>query len=111
MNKSKYNILKEYNFSDKEIESVGIDNFHITNCGKLWTPTTDKFGNLIKTGEQAHAEWLKLQTNPPKLQPSIEEINIDRIKILIENQKEQDSLLIDNAYRVAILELNTNNVL
>ncbi|MDV9305713.1 hypothetical protein RZ897_013855 [Clostridioides difficile] len=68
-----------------------------------------KNGELIKTGEQVYNEWIELQNNPPK--PSIEEINADKITILIENQKQQDSLLVDNAYRIAMLELNTNNVL
>lgn len=75
---------------------------------KIFTPVI-KNGELIKTGEQVYNEWIELQNNPPK--PSIEEINADKITILIENQKQQDSLLVDNAYRIAMLELNTNNVL
>ncbi|MFL8712809.1 hypothetical protein Q3304_18705 [Clostridioides sp. GD02377] len=33
------------------------------------------------------------------------------LSLLIENQKQQDSLLVDNAYRIALLELNTNTEL
>ncbi|MGO1042156.1 hypothetical protein ACTPEO_05415 [Clostridioides difficile] len=100
-------ILIEYGF---ENDLNNIDNYFITEDKKLFTPVI-KDGELIKTGEQVYNEWLELQNNPPKLQPTPEEINADKITILIENQKEQDGLLIDNAYRIAMLELNTNNVL
>ncbi|MCC0633814.1 MULTISPECIES: hypothetical protein [unclassified Clostridioides] len=105
--KEKKDILIEYGF---ENDLNNIDNYFITDDKKLFTPVI-KDGELIKTGEQVYNEWLELQNNPPKSEPSIEEIDVDKITILIENQKQQDSLLVDNAYRIAILELNTNNVL
>ncbi|EGT3783126.1 TPA: hypothetical protein KNH77_000004 [Clostridioides difficile] len=105
--KEKKDILIEYGF---ENDLNNIDNYFITDDKKLFTPVI-KNGKLIKTGEQVYNEWLELQNNPPKSEPSIEEINADKITILIENQKQQDSLLVDNAYRIAMLELNTNNVL
>ncbi|PBF67449.1 hypothetical protein BGT99_12380 [Clostridioides difficile] len=105
--KEKKDILIEYGF---ENDLNNIDNYFITDDKKLFTPVI-KNGILIKTGEQVYNEWLELQNNPPKSEPSIEEINEDKITILIENQKQQDSLLVDNAYRIAMLELNTNNVL
>ncbi|CCL85480.1 hypothetical protein KLK96_13740 [Clostridioides difficile] len=105
--KEKKDILIEYGF---ENDLNNIDNYFITDDKKLFTPVI-KNGKLIKTGEQVYNEWLELQNNPPKSEPSIEEINEDKITILIENQKQQDSLLVDNAYRIAMLELNTNNVL
>ncbi|MCC0705253.1 hypothetical protein IC213_19535 [Clostridioides sp. ES-S-0049-02] len=103
----KKNILIEYGF---ENDLNNIDNYFITEDKQLFTPVI-KDGELIKTGEEAYNEWIELQKNPPNLQPSIEEINANKITILIENQKQQDNLLIDNAYRIAMLELNTNNVL
>ncbi|HBF1778045.1 TPA: hypothetical protein KOS98_003122 [Clostridioides difficile] len=105
--KEKKDILIEYGF---ENDLNNIDNYFITDDKKLFTPVI-KNGKLIKTGEQVYNEWLELQNNPPKSEPSIEEINADKITILIENQKQQDTLLVDNAYRIAMLELNTNNVL
>ncbi|EQF27363.1 hypothetical protein QEW_0676 [Clostridioides difficile CD160] len=111
MDKMKFKIIKEHNFSKEEIDNIEIDNFFITGNGQLWTPLISKEGELIKTGEQSYNEWLELQKNPPNPEPSIEEINANKITVLIENQKEQDNLLIDNAYRIAMLELNTNNVL
>ncbi|HBF8833726.1 TPA: hypothetical protein KO142_001077 [Clostridioides difficile] len=105
--KKKKEILIKYGFED---DLNNIDNYFITEDKKLFTPVI-KDGKLIKTGEQVYNEWLELQNNPPKLEPSIEEINADKVTILIENQKEQENLLIDNAYRIAMLELNTNNVL
>ncbi|EML6502102.1 hypothetical protein PIT23_003526 [Clostridioides difficile] len=111
MDKRKFKIIREHNFSKKEIEEIGIDNFFITDNSQLWTPLINKNGEVAKTGEQSYNEWIELQNNPHKPEPSIEEINADKITILIENQKQQDSLLVDNAYRIAILELNTNNVL
>lgn len=105
--KEKKDILIEYGF---ENDLNNIDNYFITDDKKLFTPVI-KDGELIKTGEQVYNEWLELQNNPPKSEPSIEEIDVDKITILIENQKQQDSLLVDNAYRIAMLELNTNNVL
>ncbi|HBG3258659.1 TPA: hypothetical protein KP562_002882 [Clostridioides difficile] len=105
--KEKKDILIEYGF---ENDLNNIDNYFITDDKKLFTPVI-KNGKLIKTGEQVYNEWLELQNNPPKSEPSIEEINADKITILIENQKQQDSLLVDNAYRIAMLEFNTNNVL
>ncbi|HFL3860699.1 TPA: hypothetical protein ACG3SI_002020 [Clostridioides difficile] len=110
MNKTKFRIIKEHNFSKEEIDNIGIDNFFIADNGQLWTPLISK-GKIIKTGEQSYNEWIELQNNPPKPEQSVEEINADKITILIENQKQQDSLLVDNAYRIAMLELNTNNVL
>ncbi|MDI3076554.1 hypothetical protein QJL41_18660 [Clostridioides difficile] len=103
----KQEILIEYGFKN---DLNNIDNYFITEDKKLFTPVI-KDGELIETGEQVYNEWLELQNNPPKPEPSIEEINADKITILIENQKEQENLLIDNAYRIAMLELNTNNVL
>ncbi|PPS78335.1 hypothetical protein AWI46_10635 [Clostridioides difficile] len=103
----KIEILIEYGF---ENDLNNIDNYFIADGKKIFTPVI-KNGELIKTGEQVYNEWLELQNNPPKSEPSIEEINADKITILIENQKQQDSLLVDNAYRIAMLELNTNNVL
>ena len=103
----KIEILIEYGF---ENDLNNIDNYFIAYGKKIFTPVI-KNGELIKTGEQVYNEWLELQNNPPKSEPSIEEINADKITILIENQKQQDSLLVDNAYRIAMLELNTNNVL
>ncbi|MCC0679565.1 hypothetical protein IC218_04730 [Clostridioides sp. ES-S-0005-03] len=103
----KKEFLIEYGF---ENDLNNIDNYFITDDKKLFTPVV-KDGELIKTGEQVYNEWLELQNNLPKPEPSIEEINANKIIILIENQKQQDSLLVDNAYRIAMLELNTNNVL
>lgn len=111
MNKTKFRIIKEHNFSKEEIDNIGIDNFFIANNGQLWTPLMNKNGTVTKTGEQVYYEWLELQNNPVKLEQPLEEINADKITALIENQKEQDALLVDNAYRITILELNTNNVL
>ncbi|MCC0642520.1 MULTISPECIES: hypothetical protein [unclassified Clostridioides] len=103
----KKNILIEYGFED---DLNNINDYFITEDKQLFTPII-KGGELIKTGEEVYNEWLELQKNPPNSEPSIEEINANKITILIENQKEQDNLLIDNAYRIAMLELNTNNVL
>ncbi|MDB0440951.1 hypothetical protein C4R89_15715 [Clostridioides difficile] len=103
----KKEVLIEYGF---ENDLDNIDNYFVTDSKQLFTPAIEN-GELIKTGEQVYNEWLELQNNPPKPQPTPEEINADKITILIENQKEQDSLLVDNAYRIAMLELNTNNVL
>lgn len=105
MNKMKFKIIREHNFSKEEIDNIGIDNFFIAGNGQLWTPLISK-GEIIKTGEQSYNEWLELQNNPVKPEQSLDESTI-----LKENQKEQDNLLIDNAYRIAMLELNTNNVL
>lgn len=105
MNKIKFRIIREHNFSKEEIDNTGIDNFFIADNGQLWTPLISK-GEIIKTGEQSYNEWLELQINPVKPEQSL-----DKGTILEENQKEQDNLLIDNAYRIAMLELNTNNVL
>ncbi|MDI0267814.1 hypothetical protein QIW52_17630 [Clostridioides difficile] len=104
----KKNILIEYGLED---DLNNIDNYFITEDRQLWTPLINKEGELIKTGEEVYNEWLELQKNLPNSEPSIEEINANKIIVLIENQKEQDNLLIDNAYRIAMLELNTNNVL
>ncbi|HBH3652760.1 TPA: hypothetical protein KSK13_003420 [Clostridioides difficile] len=103
----KIEILIEYGF---ENDLNNIENYFIAEGKKLFTPVI-KDRELIKTGEQVYNEWLELQNNPPKPQPTPEEINADKTTILIENQREQDSLLVDNAYRIAMLELNTNNVL
>ncbi|MER0285367.1 hypothetical protein ABRY17_15790 [Clostridioides difficile] len=103
----KKNILIEYGFED---DLNNINNYFITEDKQLFTPSI-KDRELIKTGEEVYNEWLELQKNPPNSEPSIEEINASKITVLIENQKEQDNLLIDNAYRIAMLELNTNNVL
>ncbi|MFL8675628.1 hypothetical protein [Clostridioides sp. GD02404] len=105
MDKVKFKIIKEHNFSKEEIDNIGIDNFFITDSGQLWTPLISK-GEIIKTGEQSYNEWLELQNNPVK-----PEQPLDESTILKENQKEQDNFLIDNAYRIAMLELNTNNML
>ncbi|VIF99408.1 Uncharacterised protein [Clostridioides difficile] len=105
MNKTKFRIIKEHNFSKEEIDNIGIDNFFIADSGQLWTPLASK-GKIIKTGEQSYNEWIELQNNLVKPEQSLDESTI-----LKENQKEQDNLLIDNAYRIAMLELNTNNVL
>ncbi|MCE4722093.1 hypothetical protein LVU47_07830 [Clostridioides difficile] len=104
----KKNILIEYGFEDN---LNSIDNYFVTEDKQLFTPSINEIGEITKTGEEVYNEWLELQKNPPKPQPSIEEINSNKITILIENQKQQDNLLIDNAYRIAMLELNTNNVL
>lgn len=103
----KIEILIEYGF---ENDLNNIENYFIAEGKKLFTPVI-KDGELIKIGEQVYNEWLELKNNPPKPQPTPEEINADKIVILIENQKEQDSLLVDNAYKIAMLELNTNNIL
>ncbi|HBF2805448.1 TPA: hypothetical protein KN238_000027 [Clostridioides difficile] len=103
----KKNILIEYGFKD---DLNNIDNYFITEDKQLFTPII-KDGELIKTGEEVYNEWLELQKNPPKPELPIEETNANKITVLIENQKEQDNLLIDSAYRIAMLELNTNNVL
>lgn len=103
----KKNILIEYGFED---DLNNINDYFIPEDKQLFTPII-KGGELIKTGEEVYNEWLELQKNPPNSEPSIEEINANKITVLIENQKEQDNLLIDNAYRIAMLELNTNNVL
>ncbi|MGO0883305.1 hypothetical protein ACTPDI_11015 [Clostridioides difficile] len=95
-------VLIEYGF---ENDLNNIDNYFITEDKKLFTPVI-KDRELIKTGEQVYNEWLELQNNPIKPEQSLDESTI-----LKENQKEQDNLLIDNAYRIAMLELNTNNVL
>lgn len=105
MDKMKFKIIREHNFSKEEIDNIGIDNFFIADSGQLWTPLTSK-GEIIKTGEQSYNEWIELQNNLVKPEQSLDESTI-----LKENQKEQDNLLIDNAYRIAMLELNTNNVL
>ncbi|MGX8125675.1 hypothetical protein ACWTV9_05450 [Clostridioides difficile] len=104
----KKNILIEYGLED---DLNNIDNYFITEDRQLWTPLINKEGELIKTGEEVYNEWLELQKNPPKPELPIEETNANKITVLIENQKEQDNLLIDNAYRIAMLELNTNNML
>ncbi len=104
----KKNILIEYGLED---DLNNIDNYFITEDRQLWTPLINKEGELIKTGEEVYNEWLELRKNPPKPELPIEETNANKIIVLIENQKEQDNLLIDNAYRIAMLELNTNNVL
>lgn len=104
--KEKKEILIEYGF---ENDLDNIDNYFVTKDKQLFTPAIEN--GEIKTGKEVYDEWLELQNNPPKPQPLPEEVNADKIVILIENQKEQDSLLIDNAYRIAMLELNTNNVL
>ncbi|MCC0682471.1 hypothetical protein IC218_19705 [Clostridioides sp. ES-S-0005-03] len=103
----KKEILVLYGFKN---DLDNIDDYFVTDDKQLFTPAIEN-GELIKTGEHIYYEWLELQNNPPKPEPSIEEINADKITILIENQKQQDSLLVDNAYRIAMLELNTNNVL
>ncbi|NJI80628.1 hypothetical protein GSQ54_09210 [Clostridioides difficile] len=100
-------LLIEYGF-ENDLNNIG--NYFITEDKQLFTPVI-KGEELIKTGEEVYNEWLELQKNPPNPEPSIEEINANKITVLIENQKEQDNLLIDNAYRIAMLELNTNNVL
>ncbi|MCC0648577.1 hypothetical protein [Clostridioides sp. ZZV15-6598] len=87
-----------------------IDNYFITENKQLFTPVI-KNGEVTKTGEQVYCEWLELQNSPAESKQSLDETNADKITILIENQKNQDNLLIDNAYRIAMLELNTNNVL
>ncbi|MCC0686417.1 hypothetical protein [Clostridioides sp. ZZV14-6345] len=104
--KEKKDILIEYGF---ENDLDNIDNYFVTEDKQLFTPAI-KNGE-IKTGKEVYDEWLELQNNPPKPQPTPEKKNADKITILIENQKQQDSLLVDNAYRIAMLELNTNNVL
>ncbi|EGT5422647.1 hypothetical protein CUA89_18925 [Clostridioides difficile] len=104
---NKKELLIEYGLED---DLNNIDNYFITEGRQLFTPVI-KDGEISKTGEQVYNEWLELQKNPPNSEPSIEEINANKITILIENQKQQDSLLVDNAYRIAMLELNTNNVL
>ncbi|CZR95571.1 hypothetical protein CDFC105_72648 [Clostridioides difficile] len=101
-------ILMNYGFTN---DLTNIDNYFITEDKQLFTPLKNESGKIIKTGEQIYNEWLELQNNPPKPQQPLEEINANKIIILIENQKQQDNLLIDNAYRIAMLELNTNNVL
>ncbi|CZR97642.1 hypothetical protein CDFC105_73480 [Clostridioides difficile] len=103
----KKEILIEYGF---ENDLNNIDNYFITENKQLFTPVIDN-GEVIKTGEQVYNEWIELQNNPSRPLPSIEETNADKITTLIENQKQQDTLVVDNAYRIAMLELNTNNVL
>ncbi|MCC0650347.1 hypothetical protein [Clostridioides sp. ZZV15-6598] len=103
----KKNILIEYGLED---DLNNIDNYFITEDKQLFTPVI-KGEELIKIGEEVYNEWLELQKNQVEPEPLIEEINANKITVLIENQKQQDSLLIDNAYRIAMLELNTNNVL
>ncbi|WLD28572.1 hypothetical protein CDIFMA2_24560 [Clostridioides difficile] len=110
MNKTKFRIIRKHNFSKEEIDNIGIDNFFIADNGQLWTPLINK-GEIIKTGEQSYNEWIELQNNSVEPHQPLEEINADKITILVENQKEQDTLLIDNAYRIAMLELNTSNML
>nr|UWI48801.1 hypothetical protein NZ312_11855 [Clostridioides difficile] len=87
-----------------------IDNYFITENKQLFTPVIKK-GEVTKTGEQVYCEWLELQNSTAEPEQSLDETNADKITILIENQKDQDNLLIDNAYRIAMLELNTNNAL
>ncbi|MCC0639876.1 MULTISPECIES: hypothetical protein [unclassified Clostridioides] len=103
----KKEFLIEYGF---ENDLNNIDNYFVTEDKQLFTPVIEN-GGLIKTGEEVYNGWLELQKNPPKSELPIEEINANKITTLIENQKQQDNLLIDNAYRIAMLELNTNNVL
>ncbi|MCC0643585.1 hypothetical protein KGF41_04840 [Clostridioides sp. ZZV14-6150] len=100
--KKKKETLIRYGF---ENDLNNIDNYFITEDKQLFTPIV-KNGEVTKTGEQSYNEWLELQNNPVKPEQSLDESTI-----LKENQKEQDNLLIDNAYRISILELNTNNVL
>ncbi|HFH0132576.1 TPA: hypothetical protein ACGI67_000088 [Clostridioides difficile] len=103
----KKEILIEYGF---EAYLNNIDNYFVTEDKQLFTPVM-KDEEITKTGEEIYNEWLELQNNPVEPELSIEEVNANKITILIENQKQQDSLLVDNAYRIAMLELNTNNVL
>ncbi|KPI52075.1 hypothetical protein KW94_10935 [Clostridioides difficile] len=105
--KKKKEILIEYGFED---DLNNIDNYFVTEDKQLFTPSI-KNGVVNKTGEQVYNEWLELRDNPIEPETSIGEINTNKIISLKENQKEQDNLLIDNAYRIAMLELNTNNML
>ncbi|MCC0707200.1 hypothetical protein [Clostridioides sp. ES-S-0190-01] len=103
----KKEILIEYGF---ENDLSNMDNYFISEDKQLFTPKLEN-GWISKTGKQVYDEWLELQKNSPSVQPNIEEINTDKITVLIENQKQQDNLLIDNTYRITMLELNTNNML
>lgn len=105
--KKKKEILIEYGFED---DLNNIDNYFVTEDKQLFTPSI-KNGVVNKMGEQVYNEWLELRDNPIEPETSIGEINTNKIISLKENQKEQDNLLIDNAYRIAMLELNTNNML